>query len=233
MVEIDKIESAEEKASAARSNVYRLLSESLKYPCGEFGELVKDGTFLEGLYNLVGELPYDLPFPDENLGGRPLQAVDQDDIEAEFIRVFDVGPGGPPCPFREGLHHGSRMTIMEELVRFYNHFGLSTTKGEERELPDHLCTELEFLHFLTFKEVLALQEAQDPAPYRRAERDFLMRHVAKWLPMLVEGLDEFIGKDYKKVNKTVLLFYQELLSFASEFARRDLEHVSAQCKADE
>ncbi len=42
---------------------------------------------------------------------------------------------------------------------------------------------------------------------------FLMRHVAKWLPMLVERLDEFIGKGYKKVNKTVLHFYRELLGF--------------------
>lgn len=233
MVEIDKIESAEEKACAARSNVYRLLSESLKYPSGDFGELVKDGTLLDGLQNLARELPYDLPFPDECLGGRPLQAVDQDDIEAEFIRVFDVGPGGPPCPFRESVYHGSRMSTMEELVRFYNHFGLSTTQGQERELPDNLCTELEFMHFLTFKEVVALQEGQDPSPYRRAERDFLVRHLAEWLPMLLERLDEFIGKDYKKVNKTVLHFYRELLGLAGKFAQRDLEHVRAQCNADE
>lgn len=233
MVELENIESAEEKAIAARSNVYRFFAECLKYPSGEFIDLVKDGTFGEGLRNVVDVLPYELTFPDENLGGGPLQAVSHDDIEAEFIRVFDVGPGGPPCPFREGLFHGSRMTIMEELVRFYNHFGLSTTQGEERELPDTLSTELEFMHYLAFKEVVALQHDQDASPYRRAERDFLKRHLGKWLPMLVERLDEFMGKDYKKVNKTVLMFYRELIGLAEIFAGRDLEYVTAQCNTVE
>ncbi len=76
---------------------------------------------------------------------------------------------------------------MEELVRFYSYFGLSIEHGSG-ELPDHLGTELEFMHFLTFKELAALQQQSDPAPYRRAQADFLERQLMSWLPLLEERL---------------------------------------------
>ena len=45
---------------------------------------------------------------------------------------------------------------MLEVSEFYKHFGLNMNQEEgKRELPDHLCAELEFLHFLTFKEAQA------------------------------------------------------------------------------
>lgn len=231
MIEIENIENAEEAAKATRSTLYRLLSESMKYPGTEFVEIIKDGTFFDGIQRVAEALPYSLEVDSDGLAGGPLPEMDQEDFEAEYIRVFDVGAGGPPCPLREGLYHGNRMAVMEELVRFYNHFGLSTTKGEERELPDNLSTELEFMHYLTFKEVIALQHNQDPTPYLRAERDFLERHLAKFLTLLLERLDDFIAKGYGQVNQPVLKFYRTLLGFANAYAHRDLEHATA--KANE
>jgi DMSO reductase family type II enzyme chaperone len=72
---------------------------------------------------------------------------------------------------------------MEELTRFYNYFGLSVARGKG-ELPDHVSTELEFMHFLVFKELTALQRGDDPLPYRRAQADFLERQLVSWLPAL-------------------------------------------------
>lgn len=229
MTELESLTTADEKARAARSKLYQLLSESFKYPGVEFVEMVRDGTFHEGLSAVVAGLPYDLNLPVENLGGGNLRDVSQDDVESEFIQIFDAGPGGPPCPLREGHYHGGRMAVMEELVRFYNHFGLSTTQGDERELPDTLTTELEFLHYLAFKEVLALQRGEDATPYLRAERDFLERHPAKWLPIIRKALDGLLAKDYEKINKPVLLFYRDLIALVEDYARNDLVHVAAQC----
>lgn len=229
MIDIENFTSAEEEQRAARSKLYQLLSDSLKYPGSEFLEMVKDGTFLEGLSAVAAGLPYALPMASEHLGGASLADVTQEDFEAEFIQIFDAGPGGPPFPLRESHYHGARMTIMEELVRFYNHFGVSTTQGTERELPDALTTELEFLHYLTFKEVIALQRGDDAAPYLRAEKDFLERHPAKWLPILTKALDELIAKDYERINKAVIQFYRDLLGLVENLARSDLVHVAAQC----
>ena len=43
------------------------------------------------------------------------------------------------------------MKSMEEVIRFYNYFGLKLS-DERRIPPDHLATELEFLHYLTFRQ---------------------------------------------------------------------------------
>ena len=81
------------------------------------------------------------------------------------------------------------MKNMEECVRFYNHFGLTLSEAQ-RELPDHLLTQLDFLHFLCFREAQALQQDGDPAPFRRAQRDFIARHPGAWLPKLNAKLAE-------------------------------------------
>jgi DMSO reductase family type II enzyme chaperone len=72
---------------------------------------------------------------------------------------------------------------MEECVRFYHHFGLALSEAP-RELPDHLVTELEFLHYLAFREAEALERGEDPGAWRRAARDFALRHPGRFLGKL-------------------------------------------------
>jgi DMSO reductase family type II enzyme chaperone len=105
---------------------------------------------------------------------------------------------------------------MEEVTRFYHHFGLSLG-GESRELPDHITTELEFMHFLTFREVAALENGQDRGPYVRAERDFLQRHLKRWLPR-VRPLAE---------KQKAAPFFLGLLALAEAFLLNDLAHVAS------
>lgn len=229
MISIENIECREEVTQAGRSRIYHLLSQSWEYPGSEFIELVKDDTFVEGLRDVAAGLPYAVGIPEAALEGRALQDVPPDDMEAEYIRVFSMGPGGPPCPLREGSYAAGRQSVVEELIRFYNHFGLSTTKGRQRKLPDDLSTELEFLHYLTFLEMTAVRNSQDPSPYRRAERDFLERRLLKWLPQLNERIDAFIARGYTRINNDVIAFYRGLADFTETFARCDLRYVAAQC----
>jgi hypothetical protein len=67
---------------------------------------------------------------------------------------------------------------------FYRHFGLAPADAaDRRELPDHLAVELEFLHFLAFKEDPAAR-AGDPElrpGYVRAQRDFEELHLVPWV----------------------------------------------------
>ncbi len=83
----------------------------------------------------------------------------------------------------------SRMHTMEETVRFYNHFGLSMAE-QPYELPDHLATQLEFMHFLTFQESGMHQQGTEPSDLLRAERDFLARHPGRWVHMMLDKLQE-------------------------------------------
>jgi DMSO reductase family type II enzyme chaperone len=81
------------------------------------------------------------------------------------------------------------MKTMEEMVRFYRYFGLRPDEGM-REPPDHLAAQLEFLHFLTYRETQALLSGDDADPLRRAEKDFLERHPGRWVPKLLARLDQ-------------------------------------------
>jgi len=111
----------------------------------------------------------------------------QDELAIEYTRLFDVGTAGPPCPLHGGLWAKDRMRTMEEVLRFYHHFGL-TLDSDRHELPDHLVAEFEFLHYLSFREAEALRSGVDAGPYRRAQRDFVARHPGAFVPRLREAL---------------------------------------------
>jgi putative dimethyl sulfoxide reductase chaperone len=178
MITIEPSQSPEAIDSANRSRLYLLLAEGFRFPTAEFHGLVHRGAYRNQLRAVAACLPYALALAGEALA-TPSEYVE---LQAEYIRLFDVGTKGRPiCTLYEGEYRvGARMQVMEELVRFYDHFGLSLST-EDRELPDHLSVELEFLHYLTFKETVALERGHDPGPYRRAEIDFLARHPTRWL----------------------------------------------------
>jgi DMSO reductase family type II enzyme chaperone len=208
----------EELQGAARSRMYRLLAGAFAFPDEAFHRAVWEGGFLEEVLAIAAGLPYALPLAK----GEPLRADLADavaeyvDFQSEYVRLFDVGVPRPPCALYGGLYLGSRRAVMEEVTRFYHHFGLSLG-GESREMPDHLTTELEFMHFLAFREVAALEKGQDRGPYVRAQRDFLQRHLTRWLPR-VRPVAEKQG---------AAPFFLGLLALTEAFLLKDLAHVAS------
>ena len=177
----------DEKTAAARSRTYELFAHLFEYPDQSFGEAIRSGELAETIRQTLSVLdPSLLEGSDWDALGNAGEG--EDDLAIEYTRLFDVGASGPPCPLYGGLYFGARMKTMEEAVRFYNHFGL-TLSDSPREMPDHITTELEFLHFLAFREAEALQNGRDPGPFRRAQRDFAARHPGRWVPQLRERLE--------------------------------------------
>lgn len=110
-------------------------------------------------------------------------ALTREALEAEYLAVFEMGGGASPVSLYEGQNrpdHG-RDGILQDLLRYYEFFDAHLNQ-EEREYPDHLVTELEFLAWLCLQEHRAEGEGRDPEPFRRAAGDFLARHLAAWLP---------------------------------------------------
>ena len=208
----------EEFQGAARSRMYRLLASASTFPEEAFHRTALGGEFLSEVLEIAAGLPYPLPLAEGEplrtaLGGVPADYVE---FQSEYVRLFDVGVPRPPCPLYGGLYLGSHRAVMEEVTRFYNHFGLRLG-GESRELPDHITTELEFMHFLTFREVSALQRQQDRGPYLRAQRDFLQRHLARWVPQ-VRVLAE---------KQRALPFFLGLVGLTEAFLLADLAYVAS------
>jgi len=179
--------SVEAVHAGVSSRLYRLLADGFLFPDGAFFEALTAGRYRDDVAQACEPLAYALAPALDGL----VACGDYVDFQADYLRLFEVGLGVPPCPLYSGIYRGGRKAVMEELTRFYNYFGLSVERGKG-ELPDHLSTELEFMHFLAFKELAALDHHEDPNPYRRAQADFLERQLVSWLPALearLAGLD--------------------------------------------
>jgi len=202
-----------EPRTAARSQLYLLLRLAFAFPDAEFFDAVRDGDFAVRLAELCAHLPYDV-MAKATLGlGSP--GSDYAGFEAEYIRLFDVGAAGPPCPLYGGVYIGDRMKVMEDATRFYNFFYLRLSP-QVRELPDHITTELEFMHYLTYREAEVRMQGADPTSLLRAERDFLARHLCRWLPRLQERL----------ASKEAIPFFPALVDFTLAFLRADHDHAA-------
>jgi len=211
---IEDLSTPEQEQAAARSQCYRVLGAAFSYPEGEMSEAIRSGELAQVLEAAVCAV-------DPGLGaevewGALREGGGDDDLAVEFTRLFDVGASGPPCPLNGGLYGGARMKVMEEAVRFYNHFGLHLDEAQ-RELPDHLQTELEFMHYLAFRETESLACGEDPGPYRRAQRDFVARHPGRFVPLLRERLEK----------QEPMPYFRELVGLLAGFLERDLRHLMA------
>lgn len=202
-----------ERGAASRSRVYQLLAMAFAFPDAEFVESIRDGTLAGALREACAGLPFAFAAPLDAL--RTVEGT-AEDFESEYIRIFDVGTGSPPCPLYGGTYGGDRMQTMEDAVRFYDYFGLHLSE-QRRELPDHLTTELEFLHYLTFREAELLQRGADPASLRRAQRDFLARHPGKWVPKM----------EAKLARQTTNPFFPALVRCAAAFFAADHAYAAA------
>jgi len=171
----------------ARSQIYSDLAQALKFPDASFHEAMLAGEVAGLFEERIAKLPFDIENSAVLIAGLNTDQSDYDLFQSDYVGLFDVGAHGPVCPLYGGAWSGDRQRVMEESLRFYRFFGLSAS-GDAHELPDQICTQLEFLHFLTFGELQTLQAGDDVGSLRRASRDFLHRHPAKWLPKAEEKL---------------------------------------------
>lgn len=190
--------------AGARSRAYLLVVRAFDYPDSEFVEVVRSGLMARAMEDALAGVHAEMAEADWS--GLADAGATDDDLAVEYTRLFDVGTGGPPCPLCGGLYGSARMQTMEECVRFYNHFGLTLSESP-RELPDHLSTQLEFLHFLAHREAQAWEQGSDPGPWRRAAHDFIERHPGKWVPQLRERL----------MRQKPLRFFQTLVEQTERF----------------
>jgi DMSO reductase family type II enzyme chaperone len=203
--------------AGARSRAYAAFAEMFEYPDEEYFEAVRSGTLAEALRAVLASVdPSLVEGGDGDWEALSNAGEGEDDLAVEFTRLFDVGASGPPCPLYGGLYGGARMKTMEEAVRFYNHFGLTLSESPH-ELPDHLTTELEFLHFLAFREAQALEQGEDAGAYRRAQRDFLARHLGRWVPKLRAKME----------RESPMPFFLELVRRLESFLLADGAHLVA------
>jgi len=199
--------------AAARSELYRVFADALEYPDAALQKFLAQGGLNVALSRSLGRLCPDLV---ARVAAPALRDVpDLEQLQSDYLFLFEVGTNGtPPCPLFGGTFGGiDRRVVMEECVRFYEHFGLKIDPGV-KEMPDALGTQLEFLHFMTYSRAHSADDELEASAYRRGESDFLERHLGRWLPQMRKELEkQSIGPWYREVigllGDSVELFLRE------------------------
>ncbi len=156
-------------------------------------------------------LPYELPGLEDLL--EDWRATDIDSLKREYSGLFEVGSQGPPVPIREDLHRNQPAGVREDIVRFYEFFGYGLAEKFAWS-PDHLSIELEFMHFLCYREAeLCAAEYGDALSFQLAQSDFSERHLVNWVSELAERVN----------NQNPGCLYAKLLAAMSEFLVKDFE----------
>lgn len=185
--------SASTMSSAARTAIgraafYTFLARSLVYP--EEQQLAVLRRALVPILHLVRT-------EDHALSVALAAALAEADASVDELRAAHTALFPPVGQSELGVYEAACRTrdlfqeaeILADIAGFYLAHGL-VVGGPERERPDHLAVELEFMAFLARKRAYALTElgrarAND---CRRTEAVFLRDHLGAWGPLAGEAL---------------------------------------------
>jgi len=211
----------------SRSKLYLLLSWGFLYPEDEeFYNYLQEGEFVEDGLSAIETLEKSLEATKATDKVRDLVApmkkfLDQiadweqenfktwefSDLQDEHRRVFSnvISLDAPPYETLFGNEHVFQQShTMGDIAGYYKAFGLELAEVVHERL-DHLSVEMEFLHFLAYKESYALcHDGEEKLQIVvDAEKKFVRDHVGRWAPL-------FADMASKKAQRGFFMFLCEL-----------------------
>jgi TorA maturation chaperone TorD len=171
----------------ARSLVYRVLADAFRHPRPGHADAVRGAVGLAGAH--APEVPAAVAAA---LAGVEAALADVTDagLEAAFVTTFGHVTV-PDCPLYETACDAGdpfrQPQALADLVGFYRAFGLEVGAAER---ADSLAIELEFMHYLAYREAYALTRhgPEAIAVLRDGERRFLAEHVGRWAPVVARAV---------------------------------------------
>jgi len=221
-----------------RSKLYLLVSWSLLYPeddefldylqCGEF---VEDGrAAIAGLNAALAGLGGETARQKLDSLLKHLAAIEQwvstecahwtlSDLQAEHRRVFSnvITLDCPPYETLFGNDHVfGQAHMMADIAGFYKAFGLELSRDIHERL-DHLSVELEFMHFLAYKESYA--RCHDGPEKTQivvdAQKKFVKEHIGRWVPLFSRML----------MKKADTGFFRYMAEFTADCVEFDVAYL--------
>lgn len=192
----------------SRGEFYGVISELLSFPTKELGEAISHGALARSLRSVANSLPYEIDVTSPGFSDH----IDPSDLEAEYIRLFDLPGEGKPCPLYTGVYAASRRDAMEELLRFYRHFGV-TLNSLQHDLPDAVPTVIEFQQYLVLRE--GAVDGDSAQQTRVAQVDLLGRHLRPWA----------VATRSRLGTRSPGAFYEAVVSLASSAFAADAAYL--------
>lgn len=216
------------ECAQARETIYRLAAVALGYPLEETLIALEEGRLQTVLSNAWQALDGE-PWPVLEVSAS-LQA-----LEVGYMATFIHGKRGKPrvplvaSAYSELIGGQTPGAFLLNVQAFYSHFGLKAAIEDEghQDEPDHLVAMLEFCALLCYLERQALEQAKDAAPYRRAQRDFLMRYL---IPLLQALRNAYAKENHLGLDANLEYLLKALPEWASSQQLSLEKHVGAYAK---
>jgi len=152
---------------------------------------------------MYAKLARNFAYPEES--GDEEDSARMQAMQSAYLTSFDLAISKEACSLNEASYASAAQdSVFEELVRFYDYFGLKRTL--DAELPDHLRVELEFMHFLTYLEHQARECLESIDGLLLAQRDFIERHlliVVRGIANSYRGGDDYYARSVQALSEFV------------------------------
>ncbi len=182
----------------ARSTIYQFLSLCFGEPNEETFPILKDKEYLGNVQeSLETYLAIDrlsgtgkdtssiMKAPQlivDSLNGKSVE-----DINTEYFKRFGSYISSKECPIYDTFY--GKLDIFQQtqeladITGFYRAFDLKHADDVKKDKLDHLSIELEFMHYLTYKEAYALENHGDEQLdiCFSAEKKFIKSHLGRWV----------------------------------------------------
>lgn len=188
----------------ARSQGYRILAALLRHP-KMGGEKDLPQTSLKDYEGLLEDIK--VPWKNRLLYHvKKLVSILPPISKSEWIAEYEYCFGhtahsqASPYELEYGEEHSHREPQeLADITAFYQAFGLQVSE-KSRERGDHISIEFEFMQFLTFKMIYALErgERDHVAICEEAVLRFLSDHLTRWIPAFATRLARTSRSDWMK-----------------------------------
>ena len=193
---------------SARQDAYKGLADCYKLP-GE--ELIKTLEKLGKVFEtLESEAGSHIALVSKKIKGPEELA----DLKVDYSQLF-VGPYCVLAPPYGSVYLEDQRRVMGDstmdVQKRYADAGL-TIAEIFKDNPDHIQAELEFMYFLIFKEIEAIQEGsfETVASFLLKQRSFLQDHISVWVKDFAQKIEQHAQTNfYKGLAMATLTFISE------------------------
>lgn len=132
--------------------------------------------------------------------GESFLRYSEEELTVEYAKLF-VGPYEMKAPPYGSLYLDPGRKVMNDstlkVQRMYEEAGLSLDE-QVKELPDHIRVEFEFIYYLIYKEVEAIEKSEmtKALEFREKQKVFLERFLKPWVPVFCAQLRDSTDNEF-------------------------------------
>lgn len=193
---------------SARMAIFRLLSDCYFLPNSELTEKME---------NLEFNMAHVCESAVEWVRGMRKEfkaGADLEQLKVDFSKLF-VGPYKLlAAPYGSVYLDDERKVMGDSTLDVksrYREAGLDTA-ANYKDAPDHITAELEFMHYLIFKEIesFASSDIETAIDFIQKQKSFLEDHLMAWVPEFAKSIIESaVNPFYMNLSKTTAAFLKE------------------------